>query len=599
MADQVDEIKQKTDIVSLISEYIDLKKAGRNYRALCPFHSEKTPSFMVSSELQIFKCFGCSESGDAYAFLQKYEGMDFPEALKFLADRTGVKLDQGSFKKSEGKQKIYEINKLTSKFYNYILLKHRVGSAALSYLTRERGINPNTIKTYRLGYSPDRPGVLEKFLLEKKGFHKGDLNRAGLVYTKGSRIFDRFAGRVIFPLLDHRGNVSGFAGRLLPKSKNDGMAKYINTPETIAYQKSRLLYGLNLVRDEIKKKREAVVVEGELDAISSWQAGVKNVVAIKGSALTQDQASLVRRFAEKVVLALDADMAGNSANRRGISIAEKAGLEVEVARLGEFKDPDEMAQKSPAKLKSAIKGAVGVWDFIFDSIFEKYDPEKGVEKARISREIVPVLSDIEDKIVQSHYAQLVAKRLAVTQETVLEQVNMVSSKKVTRRKVVPSFVKAEAKPRRELLENRLMALFFQADSKVLLKKEIKTLITMPLAVRILAEYGKYAKKNIKFDPSEFAARLPKELVNGFANLILRDDLGERDSPSVRKRELELVKRELKVLTIKDKLKKLAGEIRTFEDKNQNIKLKTAEKKFSKLSQELTKLEEAGGRGIIL
>ena len=343
MDDHVAQVKQKTDIVSLISEYIDLKKAGRNYRAPCPFHSEKTPSFMVSPELQIFKCFGCSESGDVYSFLQKYENMDFPEALKFLADRAGIKLTQAKFRKSGEKEKLYEINNLATKFYQYILLKHSAGKEALSYLTKGRGLRAATIKTFQLGFSPDVSDAVKKFLVDKKKFRSEDLARAGILYSGGGRPVDRFMGRVVFPLLDHRGNAVGFAGRTLPSKEKSlpagkHMAKYINSPETPVYHKSNLLYGLNLTRSEIKSERQAVVVEGELDLISSWQVGVKNIVALKGSAFTQSQANLLSRFTKEVVLALDADIAGDMAARRGIAIAEAEGLEVKVARLGNYKD---------------------------------------------------------------------------------------------------------------------------------------------------------------------------------------------------------------------------------------------------------------------
>ena len=238
--DQVDEIKQKTNIVSLVGDYVELKKAGRNFKGLCPFHSEKTSSFMVSPELQIYKCFGCNEAGDAYSFLQKHEGMDFPEALKFLADRAGVKLKPATIRRSGEKERMYEINSHAARFYNYILLNHQAGKVALNYLTKNRELSTDSIKTFQLGFSPDVSFASRKYLVEKKKFGRGELAKAGITYEARGRTFDRFRGRVIFPLMDHRGNTIGFSGRLLPSSKKKDLAKYINSPETPVYHKSRV-----------------------------------------------------------------------------------------------------------------------------------------------------------------------------------------------------------------------------------------------------------------------------------------------------------------------------------------------------------------------
>lgn len=597
--DQVDEVKQKTDIVSVVSEHLDLKKAGRNYKALCPFHSEKTPSFTVSPELQIFKCFGCNSSGDVFTFLQEYEGMDFPEALRMLAKRAGIRLKPAVFKDSEGKQRLYEINNLAKKFYQYILLKHPAGRTALGYLVKERGIKPATIKTFQLGYSPERSDAIVKFLVEKKGYSKKDLDRAGLIYSRDGRVQDRFYGRVVFPLFDHRGNVVGFAGRLMPGKESGYLAKYINTAETLIYHKARMLYGLNTTRTDIKKKKQAVVVEGELDAISAWQTGIKNVVAIKGSALTQEQGRLLSRFAERIVLAMDTDLAGDAAARRGISVAEDAGLGVRVAKLGKYKDPDEMVQKNPKRFVSAVEEAVGVWDFIVDSIFSQHSKDTGTGMAKISREIIPVLASISDKIVQAHYVEMVAKRLSVPVSAVTVQVEGLKDRRQKQKKAVEEIARPQVKQRRELLEERLLSIAFSLDPKILLDKKITPLIKTPLARRIFEEYKNYSKKEKDFDPSDFTQNLPNELVEGFADIIIKEVPSlERGSVSKQK-ELEIIKRELKILSVKVKLGQLAEEIRIYEKKKQKNKLRQAEKKFSRLSENLTNIEDTDFGGIIL
>lgn len=606
MADQVDEIKQKTDIVSLISEYIPLKKAGRNYKAVCPFHSEKTPSFMVSPELQMYKCFGCDAAGDAYAFLQKYEGMEFREALKFLADRAGVKLISFRPGEESEKERFYELNGLALKFYNYILLNHPRAKPALTYLLKDRGLKLETIKTFQLGYSPDAPEAISRFLVDKKKFKNFELERAGI--SVPGRSVDRFRGRVIFPLFDHRGNVVGFAGRVLPfDPRASEIAKYINSPETPVYHKSRILYGLNLTKEEIKKEKKAVIVEGELDLISAFQAGIKNIVALKGSAFTEDQVRLLSRFSTEAVLALDTDFAGNEAARRGIAMAQKEGLKISVARLGEYKDPDDAARGNPGFLKKAIETATGVWDYIFDSIFGKGDAQSGAGKTNLSREITPVLAGIPDKIVQAHYIALVAARLGVPEDAVRQEVDAnVSEKEKSEPHVATAQVpEVEKKNRRQRLEERLLTLAFQGDPKLLLTPKLERLIATPLTKRILEEYQKFSKKKA-FSPSEFAAGLPGELVHGFAELTLTDTEGLVDDPESLKREFELVAHDLEIIDVRHRLEELGVKIREFEEAKESgkesllprSKLKKAQEMFGELAQKLSKLQETGP-GIIL
>jgi len=316
--DQIEQIRQKVDVVELVGEQVVLKKAGRNFKGLCPFHEEKTPSFMVSPERQIFKCFGCQEGGDVYGWLMKREGMEFAEALRTLADKVGIELK--SFRPSKEQQvreKLLEINHLASEYYHYLLMTHKLGKKALQYLMK-RGITKALMKRFKLGYSSNEWEGLINFLVKKKGYKVEELEMAGLG-IKGQRgYYDRFRNRVMFSLFDHRSRVVGFAGRVFEKEETQ--AKYVNTPETSLYHKSNILYGLEITKEAVKKANKAVVVEGEIDAISSYKAGVKNVVAIKGSALTEGQVELLKRFCENIVLALDADVAGDQAARRKIQM---------------------------------------------------------------------------------------------------------------------------------------------------------------------------------------------------------------------------------------------------------------------------------------
>lgn len=592
MTDQVDEVKQKIDIVSLIGEYVDLKKAGRNYKAQCPFHSEKTPSFMVSPELQVFKCFGCSESGDAFSFLEKYEGMDFYEALKTLAARAGVKLKPLSTQVHSEKEKLYEINRAAGYFYRWVLTSHPTGKLALTYLTRDRGISLDTIATFGLGYSPETAFALKKYLVDKKKFSLKDVEKTGIFYLKDGQMFDRFRGRVIFPLHDHRGNVVGFAGRILPKDANRDLAKYINTPETEVYHKSRILYGLNLTRADIKRSGQAVIVEGELDTISSWQVGIKNVVAIKGSALTEDQAKLLARFTKKVVLGLDTDFAGDEASRRGIQVAENEGLDVRVMRLAGYKDPDEAARANPDLLKKAIEKAVGIWDFIIESIFSRQRGQDGGEKtASISREVIPVLLAINDKILQAHYVEKVAIGLNVPVEAVTKEMERHRGLVKSTVSEIQTGKKPAAKGRRELLEERLLGLVFQNDPKLFLKKNIRKVILTPLFKGIVTEFILFYKQMKATNLKEFSANLPHEFKTGFTEIVLGNvqDL-EKDVSMGYSKELELILRELNKLTIKNDREKVEQLIRELERKNDKEGLKKEQKRYDELSKRSNELE---------
>ncbi len=589
MSEQVDEIKSKNDIVTIIGERIELKKAGSKFKAPCPFHSEKTPSFVISPELQIFKCFGCGKSGDVITFLEEYEGMDFYEALKYLADRSGVVLKQLKGAEKGFKERYYEINQMVSRFYNYVLTKHPAGKKALQYITAERGLKMSTVEKFQVGYSPDEAFALRTYIIEKNKVTLKELETVGIVYMKGTVPIDRFRGRIIFPLYDHRGNIVGFAGRVLPNERNKELAKYINSPETPIYKKSKVLFGLNETRGEIKKLGEAIVVEGELDMISCWQAGIKNVVAIKGSALTEEQALLLSRYAKNLIIALDSDLAGNEAARRAILIAEKEGMEIRVVKLEKYKDPDDAARQDPEGLKKALNEAIGVWDYIIDSVFNKYKGETGDQKGKISKELVPILGSIEDKIVQAHYINFLAKKLQVPQEAVADQIKTYSRGYVQQRPGIEPALKKQLKDRRDILEERLLAVIFSLNSKYLDKREFSSLIKTPFTKRILEEYLNYTKEN-KFNLSEFTAKLPQELRIGFTDLILKDANDQEDSTDDHlEKELHLIKKEIEIYDIKVKLEQLGQNIQNLEDEKDKEKMEKSEMEFAVLTKKLQSL----------
>ena len=595
--DQLEEIRRKIDIVELINEYVPLKKTGRNFKALCPFHSEKIPSFIVSPERQIFKCFGCGEGGDIFGFLMKTENMEFGEALRTLAKRAGVKLRRYRPTESERqKQLLYEINHLASEYYHYLLTKHPVGKKALDYIFG-RGIARESLAGFRLGYSPNLWEALQDFLVKKKRYKIEDLERAGLVIKseRGQGYYDRFRGRLMFTLRNHRNNVVGFAGRTLDPKQEE--AKYINTPETLVYHKSDLLYGLVETKKAINKADEAVVVEGELDAVSSIQAGVENVVAIKGTALTQGQIDLLSRFTSNIILALDQDIAGDQAARRGIELADAAGMAIKVVEVKGGKDPDEVAQKDPKRWRQQVKQAVPIYDYFLDSAFGRFDARTVEGKRKISQELTPVLAKISNKVVQAHYIRQLAERLRVGEEAVAAEVakfiSEESAKAPLERK---DYEKVEKMNRQEILEEHLLALAFQSENwQLLRKRKVQKLVKTPRFQRIIEGLGKYFKGYKTLDSQRFAKMLPPELRETFDRLYLLElaDLIENEDKF--KKELFRTEKELEKLDLRGQLKEIGNQIGELEREKKPIKaeiakLKKLHEQFRDLSAEFSRLE---------
>jgi len=596
--DQLEEIRRKIDIVELINEFVPLKKTGRNFKALCPFHSEKIPSFIVSPERQIFKCFGCGESGDIFGFLMKTENMEFGEALRTLAKRAGVKLRRYRPSESEKqKQLLYEINHLASEYYHHLLTKHPVGKKALDYILG-RGITRESLARFKIGYSPNLWEALQDFLVKKKRYRVEDLERAGLVIKseKRSGYYDRFRGRLMFTLRDRRNNVAGFAGRTLDPKQEE--AKYINTPETLVYHKSDLLYGLVETKKAIKKADEAIVVEGELDAISSIQAGIENVVAIKGTALTQGQIDLLGRFTPNVALALDRDIAGDQAARRGIELADAAGMAIKVVFIKGGKDPDEVAQKDPKSWRKLVKQAVPIYDYFLDLAFSRFDARTAEGKRKISLELTPILAKVSNKVVQAHYIRHLADRLRVEEEAVAAEVAKFITKESVKAPLErKDYERVEKMSRREILEEHLLALTFQSDNwQLLRKREIQKLIKTPRFQRIVEALGKYFKRYKTLDSQRFAKMLPAELKEVFDKLYLLEIADLIEDEEKFKKELLKTKQALKKLSLREALREAGNQISELEKeekptKAEKDKLKKLHEQFRDLSVKLSELEE--------
>src|SRR3989344_2282337 len=519
--DSIEEVQRKTDIVDLISQYVTLKKSGRNFKALCPFHEEKTPSFMVSAERQIFKCFGCQEGGDAFAFLMKKEAMEFGEALRYLADKAGIELKQYQpTQNQKHKEKLLAINHLASEYYHYLLNQHKSGTKALQYLLK-RGISKTSIKTFKLGFAPLAWEGLAKYLHNKKGYSLEELEAAGLSIKGEKGFYDRFRGRVMFTLFDLRSRVVGFAGRVMEKDP-----KYINTPETEIYHKSQVLYGLETTKEAIKKANKAVVVEGELDAISSYQAGVKNVVAIKGSALTSEQIDLLKRFTDNLALALDADAAGDAAARRGIELAEAAGMNIRVINLKYGKDPDECAQHSSRLWKDSVDQAVPIYDYLIASAKKRFGTDTPEGKRQISEEVARVLSTISNQVVKAHYIKKLAEVLDVGEAAVAAEVDRQG------RGIVLGQPASPIKPvqtREEKIQDYVLALLIQAE--VGIEKLVKLVeakwFSEGAAKKVIEVLLEWAKAGKDWNVGKFVAGLPAELTAAVDTAYLTDLSGDQ------------------------------------------------------------------------
>ena len=605
MDNQVDEIKQKLNIVDVINRFVPLKKRGRNHIACCPFHGEKTPSFTVSEELQIYKCFGCGKSGDVFTFLQDYERIDFREALVELAGMAGIVLQKSEFvtEQDSKKKTLIEINTLVAKFYNYILTSHVLGKPALDYVLK-RGITLATVKQFNLGYSPENPQLLINFLT-KKGYKIPALIATGTFGQSqyNSRLYDRFQGRLTFPLSDYRGRILGFSGRILPTSKNQNSAKYINSPETEIYHKSQNLFGLHLAKESIRSQNYVLVVEGEFDMISPFQSGIQNIIAIKGTAFTQEQLQLLRRFTDTLILALDSDFAGNNAAKKSIELADSLEFDIKVLVLDDkFKDPDEAVKSDLDYFKKQINQSVPVWDFIIQSQIKANNSQTVKGKKEILSTVLPFLVKIKNSVIMSDYFQKLADELNSSHESILEESNKYLSRRSPSEDRPASAVgrlspnltqKLETKEPQEStktnkLEQLLLTLIFGAKNPVKLSKKLETQLSRFEDHR----YQIIAKKLLEatnFDPKIFEISLPSEIRTSFQSIYLDATIDQTESHQ-RLLEIKKTVNQLDSIFLKNKLNYLGHQIAKLENQVDQAELIEAEKEYNRILLDLSKVQ---------
>jgi DNA primase len=418
-SDLLEEIRNRCDIVDIVSGYVHLKPAGKGFKGLCPFHEEKTPSFMVSPEKQLFHCFGCGEGGNVFNFLMKYEKLSFFEAVKMLAQKSGVPLPVDEEKEDilhKKKERLYKLNNLAANYYRECLFRTNQGKKVINYL-KKRGINDTSVEKYKLGYAPSGWDALTNFL-KKKGYTYEELIKAGLI--KKSKIegkyIDYFRDRIIFPIFNLSGKAIGFGGRVL----DDSLPKYINSPETLVYNKGSNLYSLNFAKEGIRKNNYLIIVEGYTDVLVTQQYEFNNIAASLGTALTTKQIDLIKRFTDTVLIAYDADSAGNMATLRSLDLLVKAGLDVKVIDLPQGYDPaDFLIKKGRESFQDLIDRALSLIDYKLKLLYSKYSINTIEGKVKIIKGIMPTLSVMGNEVELRAQAKKISEELKLSEEAIL------------------------------------------------------------------------------------------------------------------------------------------------------------------------------------
>lgn len=598
MNEEIQQIKDKTDIVGLISQYTPLKKSGRNYKGLCPFHGEKTPSFMVSPELQIFKCFGCNESGDVFSFVMKREGLEFREALEDLAAKAGVKLKkfESVSPQDQRRDRLFSANDTAARFYHFLLTSHAAGKSALAYLKTERGLTEATIGKFQLGYAPNANSSLTEFLL-KKGFTESEILEAGLALRseRNNSLYDRFRARVVFPLIDVRNRVVGFTGRLITDLPN--APKYLNSPETPIYSKSRFLFGLNLARPSIKKAGRTVLVEGQMDLVANVQGGWENMAATSGTAVTPEQLQLLSKLCKEIVFAFDSDSAGQKALERGVEICENLGLVSLVAPLPPgAKDPDDAVRKFKPQWHKSLEKPISFYDYYFDLNAQKIARSDSLGKREAVEKFLPLLAKMADPLAKASYVKKLAQALDLEDKNVVEALSRLEKKdrekirpgeKIITRKYLEALPDLE---RIEVLRRYLLCLVLRFNFD-LVKTNLAKISQKDFESSGLSPIFTQIKELFAKGPKAFEVKLLRESLETsslatFDEMLLLD-LGDLETdPALQEKEMAVVTSELKRELLKAEVRELLAKIRQAEEGGKQTELLGFQEKLNTLYQKL-------------
>ena len=439
----IEQVRAGNPIVDVVGSYVPLTRKQNNYWACCPFHEEKTPSFSVSPDKEFFYCFGCHAGGDVFQFVQKIENISFPEAVEKLAQRIGLEIPKTDLspaerEREEERQRLYEICDLAASYFHNCLTKTRMGAAGIDYF-KTRGLSAQTIVDFKLGFAPPQWDRLYRDFRER-GYREKDLIKSGLCLTKNGKTYDRFRGRCMFPIRDDKGRVVAFGGRII----EEGEPKYLNSPESPIFHKGDLLFAMERARKEIRRTKQAVLVEGYMDVVGVHNLGVTNVVASLGTAFTQRQAQLLRRICDVAIVAYDMDRAGREATRRAIAIARETGLKLRIATLPDGKDPDEYIKQHGAKAwEDVITMAQNVLDYRLDEIISAHDATSTDGKNMIVQEFIPEIMQTDNAITIDSYLRRLATRLRMNENIVRSEAQKIAKTQAKNVYIAPAGNRAE------------------------------------------------------------------------------------------------------------------------------------------------------------
>jgi len=564
----IDEIKNRLDVVDVIQSYIKLKKAGKDYKASCPFHKEKNPSFYVSPSKQIWHCFSCSRGGDIFTFVQDIEGVEFPDALRTLAKKAGVVLKKQDPKIYSKKTVLYNILEEAVDLYEKNLKENK----KIHEYLKKRGIEGKTAKDFKIGFALDSWDNLHKHLVVL-GFKASDIEKAGLLSKKDSRFYDRFRSRIMFPIFDLNSQVIGFSGRIF--EKEDGTGKYINTPETLLYNKSSVIYGLDKAKIDIRKKDQCILVEGQFDVIMNHQIGFKNTIAISGTALTSEHLKILKRYTENLVFAFDADTGGEAATKKAIRSAQELEFNIKVVLLPKDKDPADIIKSSSEKWKKLVNNSKPVMDFYFENTFSKYSSKLSVDhKREISKELLYPIKNINNLVEQAHWIQVLASKLNVDEKTLIEALNRIKSRESGKE----TKYEINKKSRIKELEEYVFGLSL-IHSKYL-KNLMKGFKNNPFEDENLKKLFLILKSDKK--PSQDLKNLKDYLIFKAEHFDLIEEEIEQ--------EIDSCIKQIKSFKLKAEMNRLSLDIKQAESKKDK-KLKSLTERFSKLANELNKIYE--------
>lgn len=576
MSDTVQQIKERLSIIDVVSPYVELQKAGKNYKGKSPFTNEKTPSFFVSPDRGMYYCFSTSQGGDIFSFVEAMEGVDFKGALQILAEKAGVELVPEDPKKKSARDRQYDVLNEAAGWFEAELQKK---PAALTYL-HDRGVTPETITKWRIGYAPGPPdhGWRDgKEHFEKKGFTKEELSKAGLIkgFDTGKEPYDLFRDRVMFPMFDASGRAVAFSGRIL--SKDSEAPKYVNSPETELFNKSEILYGYDKAKQGIRNMDFSLIVEGQFDVVMTHQAGYHNTVAVSGTALTPHHVMLLQRLSNRVVLALDADRAGIAAVKRAADLMLARGMDVKVAHMPDGADPADIIQKDVTEFKQVIGHSTHVIEYLLD-VLEARNKDERTFKLKAREEILPYVAKIPNRIDQEHFENEIAERLKTTKDAIHFEVERIIEKQKTEPEMAkekPAVQQKEPERNEEVGQERLKAVTANVVSLTgILPKEIAdkiadafTAITGKTVTEVRDNLGQSDLSKLSF---QLEQHMPEQLklddkqeildrLNELHRLVFKQKLREQNEKLQR---LESEGKEEEVIAILGDIAKLQKELGT-------------------------------------